>query len=275
MSAIVIPSRWQRQPQGPVEIDQGHPLATGLIYAALMSGTDAPGLVRNYLAPTIATKTGTSVAASADSLAMQFNGSSDFAQHAIDLSPWAQITVSFWLWWDAFGTDNKCAISYHTETANNNGMFLNCNPVANQSQWDISASAGRYQAERFDAPTAGAWHHWGVAIDRALTTQQIRDIWIDGADVTNRTTASNTILSSTSWDNNSLLLGKAVNGGTSYWGAGKMRNVLIHRGQKTRAEIRELWANPWQIVRPLRRRFYSLTAGAGGSVAASRYYLAS
>lgn len=274
MSAIILPSRWHRQPQRPVELDPGHPLTAGLIYAALLSGADPFSVVMNYRAATAATKTGTTPRVSADNISLLFNGSPDLAQHAIDLSPWPQITLSFWLYWDGFGTDNKCAISYHTETHNNNGLLLNCNPASGKSQWSLSAPAGKYNAERFDCPTAAAWHHWAVTVDRSLTAVQIRGIWIDGAPVTNRSTISNTILTATTWDNNSLILGMAVNNGTSYWGAGRIRNVLIHNRYVTTAEVRALWEAPWQIVCPMRRRFYSL-AGGTGSLAASRYFLAS
>ena len=135
MSVVILPSRWRRQPQCPVELDLSHPLTQGLIYAGMLTGPDAGTQLRNYCTQSRATMTGTSWASADDTLAMKFNGTSDFAQHVLDLSPWPVVTVSFWLWWDAFGTDNKCAISYHTETASFNGMFLNCNPIANKSQW--------------------------------------------------------------------------------------------------------------------------------------------
>jgi hypothetical protein len=273
MSVVLLPSRWRRQPQCPVELDLSHPLTQGLIYAGMLTGPDAGTQLRNYCTQSRATMTGTSWASADDTLAMKFNGTSDFAQHVLDLSPWPVVTVSFWLWWDAFGTDNKCAISYHTETASYNGMFLNCNPLANKSQWVLSAPAGKYQTERFDCPTAAAWHHWSASFDRSRTNTQIRSIYIDAELVTNRATISNTIITATTWENSSMLVGKAVSGGTSFWAAGRMRNLMVHNRQLTQQDTKALYREPWGMVRPLRSRIYSLpVAAAGGS--SFRYYMA-
>lgn len=273
MSVVILPSRWQRQPQCPVELDLSHPLTQGLIYAGLLTGPDARAPIRNYCTQSRATMTGTSASVTQDNIAMTFNGSSDFAQHALDLSPWPVVTFSFFLWWDAFGADNKCALSYHTETASFNGMFLNCNPIASKSQWVLSAPSAKYCTERFDAPTAAAWHHWTMTSDRSRTTNQITSIVIDAAAVTNQAQITGTINTSTTWENSSVLAGKAVSGGTSFWGAGKMRNLLIHNRTLTFQDIKELYLRPYSIVRPVQRRMYSLpVAAAGGS--SFRYFLA-
>lgn len=273
MSVIILPSRWQRQPQCPVELDLSHPLTQGLIYAGLLTGPDAFAPIRNYCTQSRATMTGTSATVTQDNLAMTFNGSSDFAQHPIDLSPWPVITISFFMWWDAFGTDNKCALSYHTETHSNNGLLLNCNVATGKSQWSASAPGAKYNAERFDCPTAAAWHHWGVSIDRSLSALQIRTIMIDGVSATNRATIVNTILTPTTWENSSMFVGKTVNNSTTYWGAGKVRNLLIHNRALKVEDYKDLYLRPFGIVRPVQRRMYSLpVAAAGGS--SFRYFLA-
>lgn len=55
MSVLILPSRWQVQPQGPVEIDWSHRLAKGLVYFAIGNDVNAPDLVSGELGSPINT----------------------------------------------------------------------------------------------------------------------------------------------------------------------------------------------------------------------------
>lgn len=45
MAILLQPARWRQQPSGPTELDQGHPLARGLVFATIGNAPGAPDLV--------------------------------------------------------------------------------------------------------------------------------------------------------------------------------------------------------------------------------------
>lgn len=45
MATLLQPARWRQQPSGPIELDKGHPLARGLVFATIGNAPGAPDLV--------------------------------------------------------------------------------------------------------------------------------------------------------------------------------------------------------------------------------------
>lgn len=45
MTTLLQPARWRQQPSGPTELDQGHPLARGLVFASIGNAPGSPDLV--------------------------------------------------------------------------------------------------------------------------------------------------------------------------------------------------------------------------------------
>lgn len=115
-------------------------------------------------------------------MARAFNGTSDVAvtntPNGIILT---QITISMWLYIVAYKTPSfGVALTYDQPGAPQHGCFLvvPSTNTANQVWVGFSNSnATAYWLDGFAQPSAGAWHHWLVVMNRASPNNKV---WIDG-----------------------------------------------------------------------------------------------
>lgn len=158
-----------------------------------------------------------------------FNGTSDYGQTAaIDLSGITTMTVSFWLYWDAFADDNKMAIeSSATASSNIGGIYILPNQgTTTRFQIRLNTNGGVTSTVSFTRPSGAAWHHYVCCFDRNAGTQQVTAVYVDG--VSQSLTVDNTSAVTTGGFGNHVWNFMSRNGGASLEGAGRLDDIRIY-----------------------------------------------
>lgn len=123
-------------------------------------------------------------------MARLFDGINDSLTAAINLSSTRFLSVSFWLWWDAYATDNDLAMEFTADgTAVGSGGFT-LDPNAGDGTfvfwWHGTSSINVIQSS-FVRPSAAAWHHYTFAFDNGNTVGPVyptATVYVDGSAVT-------------------------------------------------------------------------------------------
>lgn len=161
-------------------------------------------------------------------MARSFNGSSDGAVAAVDLSSYNKISLKFSLYWDAFANDDKFAFEYTNNFNAKNGLIIDPNESgATKFNLTMSAFIGTYNGGSFTRPSGGTWHHYLCTFDRTTGTSLGVTAFVDG--VSQSITASNlTDLGSNNFDSSSLYF--MSRGVASLFGAGRLAEVGVYGG---------------------------------------------
>lgn len=188
-------------------------------------------------------------------MARLFNGSSDNASVALDLSGTALLTVSFWLWWDTFADNDDLAMEFEIGTTA--GSFI-VNPN-DSATGDVVVSVGGntpdYNQVRFTRPSGAAWHHWCIGMDRGHASQEVRFITIDGVSQSLSQTSLLTGNHTDNFANGTLYV--MSRSGSSLFGAGRMAELAIWQVLLDTDEAAALGKglSP-KLIRPTSRPFY-------------------
>ena len=161
---------------------------------------DTPGLVNYWRmgeasGPTFADSKGTSHAtatgaafgvpgaiAQDPNLAGRFDGVNDFAKANVNLSATSQLTVEFWLKWDAYGDDDHLAMELTPNFNSTDGGFI-VDPDAPQFGNTFGVGLGRGDSRNnvfFARPSAGAWHHYALVMDTGASAATQITPYVDG-----------------------------------------------------------------------------------------------
>lgn len=110
-------------------------------------------------------------------MARLFNGSSDQAVGNQDLSAFTTLTVSFWMWVNAYTNGNKFAAIYSLSGSSfQNGIVIR--PDDSGGNFDFGMSkGGTFWLDNFTRPSAAAWHHYLMTFDRI---NDVNQCWVDG-----------------------------------------------------------------------------------------------
>ncbi len=119
------------------------------------------------------------------SIARQFDGISDYVvtASALTLSGSPKLTLAFWLWWDAYDNlDANSLLALGNGTSQTGTIYLAPNSTAGTFKaFVLDAPATQFSYE-FARPSAAAWHHYVMSMDRSLTgAAQLTGLWVDGA----------------------------------------------------------------------------------------------
>ncbi len=101
----------------------------------------------------------------ADTTAASFDGVDDYGTIAVDLSPFSELTVEFWLRWDEFASDDALAMEYSTNYATGQGFLVDPNSPAGGGNFEIAhrgQGGSNIVADYFARPTAGDWHYYAL-----------------------------------------------------------------------------------------------------------------
>jgi YD repeat-containing protein len=167
--------------------------------------------------------------------AARFDGTNDFASASLNLSTNNVITVEFWLKWNAFANNDDLAFEFTPNSNTNAGGFL-VDPNESGGQFEVSHRQGAfntgYNVLWFARPSATAWHHYVLVLNKGANANSEITVYVDGAAVTGTRplTTNNT-------DNfaNSVLYFMS-RGGNSLFGAGDLDEVAIYTRALTAAE---------------------------------------
>jgi hypothetical protein len=165
-------------------------------------------------------------------MARSFNGTSQAiqSQSTVNLSNTATITLSFWLWWNAFANDDELALETSANYNSNNGAILIDPNSSTSSAFDVNVHTSNYNSCNFPRPSAATWHHYGII---ASTTAQAQ-VWVDGK--------SQTVSGGASPGGNfgNFTLNLMSRNNTTLWGAGRMSDFAIFNRALSVSEILSL-----------------------------------
>jgi PKD repeat protein len=115
-------------------------------------------------------------------LAAGFDGLDDAAAAPVNLSASSQLTVEFWLKWNAYANDDDLALEFTPNFNGNSGGFLvdpNAGEQGGQFAVGIGAGPSRNNAY-FQRPSAGAWHHYAFVFNSQAPAAQQVIPYVDG-----------------------------------------------------------------------------------------------
>lgn len=169
-------------------------------------------------------------------MARTFNGTSDYATVPVDLvtvSPaGSRITLSFWLWMNAFSTANTQILLELTANTNTNpGSFF----VAPNSSvgffMSMGDGAGHTEGRFFTQPSSATWHHYLIDVNRGGptpgTAPHTWTVYVDGVNQ-GLSVQSTTSANIGPFANSTLYVGSRA--GTTLFTACRLAELTLYRG---------------------------------------------
>ena len=246
-AALLRRYRYTRQPQGPVTLDKGHPLARGLVLSAFNSARDYCGAPVNYVANTLGVRAGSGFATDANGVTALYNGTSDAANLPLSLTA-RQATFSFRLNASSYPADG-IPMEYSPTWGSNAGFLVDTNSSGSYV-FGVSGTGGTgagYHLVSITAPSLNVYHDISVTVDRNVASTPIQNVYVDGVPVSFANVA--TTFAASDWlTNTSLYL--MARGSSSLWMPGRLSNVNVHNRILSAGEAQALHANPWAILTP-------------------------
>ncbi len=156
-------------------------------------------------------------------MARQFNGTTQAGASASNLNLSAEtiLSVGYWLWWDAFGTDNDLAMEFTADGTGTaaHGFTIDPNGGGGDHNTWFSGSAAATTAS-WTRASAAAWHHYLWIFDTTVGTTAL---YLDGTGQTPTASSSGGPGGFFALDT-LYLMSRA---GTSLFGAGRMADLAI------------------------------------------------
>lgn len=199
-----------------------------------------------------------------DEGALSFDGVNDDGKVALNLSAQSKITVELWLKFDANNESDALAMEYTSNFNTQSGFIFNYNAseVSGRSVAGfVNGGTNEHWTDSFTKPTAGAWHHWAIVMDRATPANKV---YCDGVLLTN-TTVTHAAATYGNFANDALNL--MCRNGASLFGGGDMAHLAIYSGELSKARIEAHFAaNPSPKYFPPTVRAVGATASGTGTL---------
>lgn len=161
-------------------------------------------------------------------MARSFNGTTDSGSVPLDLSFTPRAAVSFWLYWNAYASNNAVALELAV-AANwlaDSGFVVRPNDIGSAQFGARMGQAGVQSGFYFSRPSAAAWHHVLVAFDRALAASSEVSVYVDGAAQSMTNDVSNNLTTNFGAGTTLRVMNTAVN----QRGAGRMADLALWTG---------------------------------------------
>lgn len=241
MAAVILPSRWTRQPQGPVEVDWNNSLTRGLIHALHFARqqdlvTRGRATLSRTVEPT-ATPAGVGLKVSGGAT---INWTVPAAFSAGSFSIFALVQPAAWV---AYAT-------VFTKGYYEPAILCDANGLPNYGGQGGAAGAWSSSGTGVAAGSVGSF-----AMTRNTSIENSYDVYVNGRQCVNAGYGS------TATDP-TLKFGAEASGGSAFNGTYLL--ALLYSAGLPDERVAELHRNPWQLFRPQRRRLYIVT-GTGGS----------
>ena len=111
-------------------------------------------------------------------------GASNYASAPLDLSGTSQVTIEFWLNWNAYANDDALAMEFTPDFNSNPGGFLIDPDAANGSFGVGLGMGGSRNNAYFTRPNSGAWHYYAFVLDTTAAGATEITPYVDGKPVT-------------------------------------------------------------------------------------------
>lgn len=242
---------WRRQPQGPLRIDWNNPLGRTITHCLPLNGDNRDIVTGNKL-----TLVNGTIKPTAKGNSLRGSGS-NCASIPLNLSAYTKLSISFWLYWDAFANDDDFLMELTTNSNTFNGAF-SIDPNASNGFFQIYTritSTANGKAGAITRPSAASWHHHVWTIDRTAPVSAGITAFVDGIAQSVSYAAANQAGDSTKFASSTLYLFSRA--GTSLFGNGNLQNLVFRGGHlMSAAEAAEEYRNAYQIYTPQKRISY-------------------
>ena len=175
--------------------------------------------------------------------ALQFNGTSDWARTASQVV-WGTnaVSISLWLYWDAYANNDDLAFELGPNTAvNYPGFFLDPNSSFTTPNFCFSIrDAGGYSTRSISRPSAAVWHHYVLTYNHS-SAPSVLELYVDGV-LQSLTSNANATSQTTAFVTHYIYL--MCRGGTTTFGAGRLDDFRAYKGVLDATEVAYLFANP-------------------------------
>lgn len=162
-------------------------------------------------------------------MARSFDGTDDDGAVSLTLGSAPVITLSFWLLWDSYATD-EVALEYSDNFNSHFGAtsaFIVA-PADSGGSFGMSVRLGGgandFCEARFTRPSEDVWHHYGAVFDLTKSTLKIAPITVDGVSQSIVYPRDATITTATFGD---YALNLMSRNGASLFGAGDLAELAI------------------------------------------------
>jgi hypothetical protein len=174
-----------------------------------------------------------------DGSGLKFNGTSQAASIAIDLSGTPQISLSFLMWWDAFANNDKLMAEYTADYNAANGIIIDPNSNggggAGTFTFGTSLVPGPfYWLNTFTRPSANVWHHYVLTMDR---TNKLNTAYVDGVSAAGYGNGTQNGGAYGNFANSTLYL--MSRNATALFGAGRLSELALFSRILTANQARE------------------------------------
>src|SRR6185436_8292105 len=146
----------------------------------------------------------------------------------VDLSGVNKLSLSFWMWWDTFANDDDLAFEFTANYGVATGGFLvdpNSGTIPNKFEVALRGDVGTCAAN-FTRPSAAAWHHYTILLDKSASSHEVAAVYVDGS--------SQTLSYTFDSDNTNNFANSTLNfmsrNNSALFGAGRMCEVAIYPG---------------------------------------------
>ena len=194
----------------------------------------------------------------------RFKGAPDAASAQVDLSGTQEITVEFWLKWNAYASDDDLVMEFTNNFNDIAGGFI-VDPNAPQLGGTFGVGIGQGASRNnvfLTRPSAGAWHHYAFSIDTAAPAAEVITPYVDGKAVTYSKLDSG---SGGGFANSTLnFMSRATSG---LFGEGDLDEVAIFKRALSAEEIDEHFNSDSGNKRPQASFTAPASAPAGAPVA--------
>jgi PKD repeat protein len=167
--------------------------------------------------------------------AIGFNGTSDAAQANLDLSNTSQVTLEFWLKWNAYANDDRLAFEFTPNFNNNPGGFL-VDPNAPEDGGKFAVGIGSGSSRNtvyFERPSEGQWHYYALVMNTGASAESQITPYVDGKAVSYDKTQSGT--GAGSFANSTLYFMSRA--GSALFGNGTLDEVALYNRALSAATI--------------------------------------
>ena len=258
-------------------IDPAHPLSAGLVCSALNSQADLRCGPLNYVTRARGTITAPSTTTFSNrGVCDSYNGSSSWSNVPVDLSPHKRLTISFWLYWDAYSTGTDRVMQYGNSLTTQTGFYVSPDSPVSSGSWLFGLHAsGTYSQRLFARPNShiAGWYFYAFHLDLTLATDQMAAAYVGWQNIVGTsqmptsaplTNNIQTLAANQTFSKRALgLFNDDTGSAAGFFGAGKMMNLNIYSRLLSVGELGSLMLNPYQMfVAP------SLIRGLRGPTAA-------
>jgi hypothetical protein len=214
-------------------LSNNDPVSTWTDAAASVDGVQASGTKQ----PLLKTTGGPS-----STTAVQFDGTNDSmgTSVALDLSASPKAALSFWLYWDSYGSGDELAFEHSADINSHEGFMIDPNNSGGSTVlFLLKGNVGISVAEA-PRPSAAAWHHYVVNYDMSAGAGSEIAVFVDGV--------SQSLSGTGGGFNNTGNMASATlylmsRNNASLFGTGRLHNVIVYAGVNlTQQNVDDLYA---------------------------------